>query len=56
MFVQRYIGFLQHKRVMDNAIVKIKIANGKDGSRHVFIDNRYAVHKIFAIMLTNYNL
>ena len=41
---------------MANAIVKSQIANDKDGSRHMFVNNRHAAPQLFTIMLESYNL
>ena len=44
------------QKAVANAIVKTKIANDKDGSRHIYMDNRYASPQLLALMLTNYNV
>ena len=44
------------QKAVANAIVKIQIANDKDGSRHVFMDDRHAAPQLYEIMLSSYNL
>ena len=44
------------QKAVANAIVKSQISNDKDGSRHIYMDNRYAAPQLFAIMVTNYNV
>ena len=39
------------QKVAANAIIKSQIANDKDGSIRVFVDNRHASPQLFAIML-----
>ena len=41
------------QKVVANAIVESQIANDKDGSRHMFMDDRHAAPQLFSIMLTN---
>ena len=44
------------QKAVANAIVKSGIANDINGSRHIFMDNRYAAPQLFALMQTNYNV
>ena len=44
------------QKAVANAIVKSQIANDRDGSRHIFMDNRHEAPQLFEIMITNYNL
>ena len=39
-----------------NVILKSKITNDKDGSHHIYMDNKYAAPQLFALMLTDYNI
>ena len=44
------------QKAVANAIVQSGNANNTDGSRHIFMDNRYACPQLLALMLTNYNV
>ena len=44
------------QKAVANAILKSGIANDPDGSRHIFMDNRYAAPQLLALMMTNYNI
>ena len=41
------------KKAVANAIVKSGISNDVNGSRHIFMDNRYAAPQLLALMMTN---
>ena len=44
------------QKAVANAIIKSGISNDSDGSRHIFMDNRYAAPQLLALMMTNYNV
>ena len=44
------------QKAVANAILKGGIANDPDGSRHMFMDNRYTAPQLLALMETNYNI
>ena len=44
------------KKVVANAILKNRIDNDPNGSRRLYMDNRYASPQVFALMLSSYNL
>lgn len=44
------------QKAVANAILKSEINNDPNGSRHIFMDNRYTAPQLLALMLTNWNL
>lgn len=44
------------QKAVANAILKSEINNDPNGSRHIFMDNRYTAPQLLALMSTNWNL
>ena len=44
------------QKAVTDVILRSRIANDKDGSTHIYRDNRYTAPQLFALMQTNFNL
>ena len=44
------------QKAVANAILRTKINNDEDGSRHLFMNNRYTCPQLLAMMNTEWNL